>query len=165
MGFFEHYFDIDNSNEEMAVCCPFPHTTAQGAEYRESNPSASVNIKKRLFHCAACGASHNELSFIQKVYECTFGNAARIVKVFNNAEDLEQWEQYMHTDAATQAAAKAQALSLGISEQVFNELRIASSVAGILMFPVFINKKLVDIRTYEPGATPKVKSRQGAISG
>ena len=88
MGFFEYYFDVSNEDnvEEVAVRCPFPHTTSSGAEYYESNPSAHINTKTRMFHCKVCNQGHSEISLITKLYDTTYGNATRLVKVFNNDE-------------------------------------------------------------------------------
>lgn len=160
MGFFERYFGISEDADEVAVRCPFPHRTESGLEYFETNPSAHVNTKQRLFHCKVCNQGHSETAFIAKVLECTYGNAARLAKVFNNSEDIREW------DACTQldASAKAMANRLGISDEVLQDLHVAG-MENTLQFPVFINDKLIDIRTYKPGGTPKIKSRQGAISG
>lgn len=163
MGFFEYYFDVSNEDnvEEVAVRCPFPHTTSSGAEYYESNPSAHINTKTRMFHCKVCNQGHSEISLITKLYDTTYGNATRLVKVFNNDETLEQWKQY--TTLSTEAIALAD--SLGISKQVLEELHVANNVEGTLLFPVFMQDKLIDIRAYTPGGTPKVKSRPGALQG
>lgn len=92
MGFFEHYFNIEDSGDEHAVCCPFPHHTNTGLEYYETNPSAHVNTKDRLFHCKVCNEGHSEVSFIKAVLQCTFANATRISKAFNNYETYEEWQ-------------------------------------------------------------------------
>lgn len=44
------------------------------------------------------------------------------------------------------------------------ELKLGSGGMGV-SFPVFVDDNLVDVRTYNPGGTPKVKSIMGAISG
>lgn len=163
MGFFEYYFDItsESGREEQAVRCPFPHTTPDGTEYYETNPSAHINVKSRTFHCKVCNQGHSEVSFIAKLYSTTYGNATRLSKVFNNEETLAQWKQY--TTLST--SAKELIKTLGISEEVAKELHIANNVEGTLLFPVFMKDKLVDIRAYTPGGTPKIKSRPGALSG
>lgn len=88
MGFFERFFGISEDADEVAVRCPFPHRTESGLEYFETNPSAHVNTKQRLFHCKVCNQGHSETAFIAKVLECTYGNAARLAKVFNNSEEI-----------------------------------------------------------------------------
>lgn len=163
MGFFEYYFNIDptESREEVAVCCPFPHTSSEGVEYYEAHPSAHVNLKNRTFHCKVCNQGHSEITLITKLYNTTFGNATRLSKLFSNDETLEQWKEY------TQLTDEGKALgeSLGISEQVMEELHVANNTADTLMFPVFMKDKLIDIRSYTPNGTPKVKSRPGALTG
>jgi hypothetical protein len=163
VGFFEHYFDIvnDGGNEEVAVRCPFPHVTPTGVEYYESNPSAHINTKTRMFHCKVCNQGHSEISFITKIFDTSYGNATRLAKVFNNDETLDQWKQY--TTLSTDAIALAE--SLGISKEVLEELHVANNVEGTLLFPVFMKDKLVDIRAYTPGGNPKIKSRPGALQG
>ena len=162
MGFFEYYFKTDSEyGEEMAVPCPFPHHTSTGAEYFETNPSAHVNVKNRIFHCKVCNKGHSEKSFISEIYGCTYGDAARITKVFNNDETLQQWQEYTHMNEAGYQLAE----SLGITRAIIDELHVSSQVEGTLAFPVFMNNKLIDIRTYTPGGTPKVKSRTGCLSG
>ena len=162
MGFFEYYFNTGSEyGEEVAVPCPFPHHTSTGAEYFETNPSAHVNVKNRMFHCKVCNKGHSEKSFISEVYGCTYGDAARLTKVFNNDETLQQWNEYTQMSEAGYQLAE----SLGISREVIDELRVASQVEGTLAFPVFMNNKLIDIRTYTPGGNPKVKSRPGCLSG
>lgn len=163
MGFFEYYFNIDPTEyrEEVAVRCPFPHTSAEGVEYYETHPSAHVNIKSRTFHCKVCNQGHSEVTLITKLYNTTFGNATRLNKVFSNDETLEQWEQY--TELTPEGVELG--TSLGISEEVLKELHVANNTADTLMFPVFMKDKLIDIRSYTPGGTPKVKSRPGAVTG
>ena len=163
MGFFEYYFDLTNESnrEEVAVRCPFPHTTPNGVQYYETNPSAHINIKNRMFHCKVCNQGHSEVSFITKLYNTTYGNATRLSKVFNNEETLEQWKQF--TTLSTGALQLAD--SLGISKEVLEELHVANNVEGTLLFPVFMHNKLIDIRAYTPGGNPKIKSRPGALSG
>lgn len=163
MGFFEYYFNIDVSEnrEEVAVCCPFPHTSPTGGEYMEAHPSAHVNIKSRTFHCKVCNQGHSEVTMITKLYNTTFGNATRLSKLFNNDETLEQWDEYTQLTPEGVELGK----TLGISEEVLKELHVANNTNDTLMFPVFMKNKLIDIRSYTPNGTPKVKSRPGALTG
>lgn len=160
-GFFQYYFSITGDGDEQAVCCPFPHQTSSGLEYFETHPSAHVNLKERLFHCKVCGAGHSEVSFIKTVLECTYANAVRLSKAFNNTEDMEEWRKYIPLpDEAIELCH-----SFNISDNVINELDIKSSVTGTISFPVAMYGKLIDIRTYTPNGTPKMKSRTGAAYG
>ena len=163
MGFFEYYFGITNDSyhEETAVCCPFPHSTPSGAQYYETNPSAHVNLTNRMFHCKVCNQGHSEISFITKLYETTYGDATRLAKVFNNTETLEEWDSFTALNQDGAALVK----SLGISEETARALHIANVTPDAIMFPVTMRGKLIDVRTYSPGGTPKIRSRRGAISG
>ena len=163
MGFFEHYFGIDDTEgrEEIAVCCPFPHTSLEGTQYFEHNPSAHVNLKSRTFHCKVCNQGHSEITLITKLYDTTYGNATRLSKVFSNEETLEQWNNYTNlTPGGIELGEK-----LGISKEVMEELHVANNTDDTLLFPVFMKDKLIDIRSYTPGGSPKVKSRPGALTG
>lgn len=162
MGFFERYFELEgDSKEEVAVRCPFPHTTPNGVTYYETNPSAHVNTKTRMYHCKVCNQGHSEVSFITKLYGTTYGNATRLARVFNNEETLEQWLEYTTLDEAGKQLCER----LGISREVAEELHLANTTPDTLLFPVFMHDKLIDIRAYTPGGSPKIKSRPGALSG
>ena len=91
--FFEDYFGITDSGVEANVYCPFPHRTANGISYFETNPSAHVNTSDRVFHCKACGVGHNETSFIKAILGCSFIYAKKLLNCFNNDEDLFQWKE------------------------------------------------------------------------
>ena len=159
--FFEDYFGIDSAAVEANVTCPFPHYTANGMPYLESNPSAHVNTQDRVFHCKACGVGHNETSFIQQILGCSFIYAKKLLACFNTDEDVYQWKQ----DTALSETGRVLANRLGISNEVLEELHVASSDTDSLMFPVFMYDHLLDVRKYNPGGKPKVKSRTHCPSG
>lgn len=159
--FFEDYFGIDSAATEVNVPCPFPHRTANGIAYLESNPSAHVNTQDRVFHCKACGVGHNEISFIQQILGCSFVYAKKLLNCFNNDEDLYQWKQ----STSLSDASRTLAHTLGISDAVLEELNVASSDTDNLMFPVFMYDHLLDVRKYNPGSKPKVKSRTNCPAG
>lgn len=159
--FFEDYFSIDSTAVETAVCCPFPHHTVNGISYLETNPSAHVNTQDRVFHCKACGTGHNETSFIQAILGCSFIYAKKLLNCFKTEEDRTQWI----TDTTISADSKALANRLGISDAVLSELNVASSDTNDLMFPVFMYDHLLDIRKYNPGNKPKIKSRTNCPAG
>lgn len=161
MGFFEHYFNIEDSGDEHAVCCPFPHHTNTGLEYYETNPSAHVNTKDRLFHCKVCNEGHSEVSFIKAVLQCTFANATRISKAFNNYETYEEWQRCREINDNLIGMCQR----FNITDTVREELSLLSNTENSICFPVFLYGKLVDIRTYIPDGKPKMRSRAGAPSG
>lgn len=159
--FFEYYFsDFDLSKKQSAVCCPFPHQTVEGLEYFESRPSAHVNTDDRLFHCKSCGLGYNETGFIARVLGTSYEHAMKISKYFDNYDDLASWNENIIT---TQIKEKCN--GLGISNEVIDELHIKTEDTHTIAFPVIMYGKVVDVRTYNPGGDPKIKSRPGASAG
>lgn len=161
MSFLSDYFGLVGVSEETAVCCPFPHHTESGIEYFESNPSAHVNTSSKVFHCKACGAGHNEMTFMQAVLGCDFVLAKKLQRCFDNSEDLLEWEN----NTSVSDEGRAHVNSLGISDAVIQELHIKTTGANGIQFPVFMYNHLVDIRKYNPGCKPKVTSRAGCPTG
>ena len=161
MGFFESYFNIVGAGEEeVAVVCPFPHHTTSGLEYFESNPSAHVNTRIRTIHCKVCDHGYSELQFVTAILDCSYGDAMRLIKAFNNKETVAEWE-YTPINEHTINLCK----QLGMTEDVIKELKLGSMLDGTVMFPIFLYGHLIDVRTYTPGGKPKIKSRTGAASG
>ena len=163
MGFFEHYFNIQEGGSEHTVCCPFPHSTLQGVQYFETHPSAHINTVDRLFHCKVCNAGHSEVSFIKALLHCSFANAQRINKAFNNTEDITQWKECLGSGHNTALPTFLERFN--IDKTVAEDLMLLSNTENVISFPVFMYDKLIDIRTYMPDTKPKVRSRLGAASG
>lgn len=163
MSFFEYYFsEYDFNKKETAVCCPFPHHTSSGAEYFESNPSAHINLEKGLYHCKVCGEGKSEVAFIAEIFGCSYEVAIKIQKQFRNEnEDKFNWTSKVKLTSDI----KNKCNNLGITDEVINELNIATEEGNEISFPVFIYDKLLDVRSYRPGHEPKIKSRKGALSG
>ena len=148
----------------MAVCCPFPHAIPGTTQtYLEQHPSAHVNLEDGLFHCKSCGRGMNEVQFITESLGCTYGNAIRISTLCKNNEDRYLWQH--DADCILQDGERQLARQFGISDTVISELELVSRGPGAIAFPVFLHDKLMDIRTYTPGAKPKVRSRSGAMAG
>lgn len=162
MGFLTDFFDITDERTETPVCCPFPHYTESGLEYMESHPSAHVNTELNLFHCKVCGESGSEVSMISKLLGCSSPVAHKLQCCFNSDETIEEWDKETLTDAT-----KQRALDLGISEKVIEELHIKTPTytEDVIGFPVFMYDHLIDIRQYNPGGNPKIKSRKNCPSG
>lgn len=163
MGFLLDYFDITDEKTEMPVCCPFPHYTPSGQEYQESRASAHVNTEEGLFHCKVCGESGSEITMISKLLGCSSPVAHKLQRCFNSDETVDEWDKEMTLTDAT----KNRALNLGISEEVIKELKIKTPTytEDIMAFPVFMYDHLIDIRQYNPGGSPKIKSRKDCPSG
>lgn len=162
MGFLLDYFDITDEKTEVAVCCPFPHYTESGLEYMESHPSAHVNTEENLFHCKVCGESGSEITMISKLLGCSSPVAHKLQRCFNSDETIEEWDKENLTEAT-----KNRALNLGISQHVIDELHIKTPTytEDIIAFPVFMYNHLIDVRQYNPGGNPKIKSRTGCPAG
>lgn len=161
-SFFEHYFDeYDFSKRETAVCCPFPHHTESGFQYKETNPSAHINLDKGLFHCKVCDKGLSETAFISELFGCSYESAIKISKLFTTREDLYTWKQLTLTDEI-----KDKCLSLGISEEVIESLHLRTEVGDEISFPVLMYNKVVDVRSYRPqDRANKIRSRVGTTSG
>ena len=162
-SFFEYYFDeYDFSKKETAVCCPFPHHTASGMEYQETNPSAHVNLDKGLFHCKVCDKGLSEIAFIAEVLGCRYEDATKIAKMFTTKEDRFTWEN----DIQLTPEIKQKCLDLGISETVINDLQLKTELGDEIAFPVFMYGKVVDVRSYRPqDRANKIRSRVGTTTG
>lgn len=165
MSFLTEYFGILEGTKEQAVFCPFDHHTASGIPYKETRPSAHVNSMEKLFHCKACNTGLSELQFIQKILGCDYAQARKLQQVFDTDETLADWEDSVALTKET----KQRALALGISEEVLEELKIRTPAPpfrqNIISFPVFMFDHLIDIRNYDPGQTPKIRSRKDALAG
>lgn len=162
-SFFEYFFEeLDGSQEEQQVLCPYPHYTESGLVYSESNPSAGVNLEKNVFNCLRCGTSKSEVGFIKDQIGCTYEEAVQIKRVFEEGfETITNWSDA--TELPDEIRGLAQ--SLGISNEVIDELNIRSSDYTSISFPVTIYGKIFDVRNYNPGGRPKVKSRPRTMSG
>lgn len=163
MSFLSEYFNIVEGLKEIAVCCPFDHFTTSGIPYKESNPSAHVNTIEHLFHCKVCSVGYSEAQFIQQLFDCSYMDAKRIQRCFETQEDIEQWEQSTQLTEAS----RQRALDLGISAEVIEELKLRTPTGSqdLIAFPLFMFDHLVDIRKYDPGHKPKVRSRSNCPSG
>ena len=163
MSFFTDFFNISENGGETAVCCPFDHFTVNGIPYKETNPSAHVNTEKKVFNCKVCGAGFSETQFIQHIFDCSYMDAKRLEKAFETNEDIIEWNSI----TSLSEESKQKGVNLGISPEVLTELNVATptGTTDLLAFPVFIYGHLIDVRVYNPGCKPKVKSRTGCPSG
>ncbi len=162
MGFLTEYFDIVSDKTEVAVCCPFTHYTENGMPYLENNPSAHVNTEKGMFHCKVCGEAGNEVQMIEKLLGCNRNTAYKIKEAFDTTEDVYEWDK-----EKLNTATKERILKLGISEETINELKLKTALytEDHICFPVFMFGHLLDIRTYNPGGDPKIRSRFKSPNG
>lgn len=161
MSFFQYFFSIDEDREEAVVPCIFPHQTSNGVEYYEQNPSAHINTEKNLYHCKSCGRGYSEPKFITEVLGCSYSSAIKLQMLFNNTEDKVEWDR-----CTLQRDTLNKILSFNISPEVVDKLALKTGLKpDTIAFPVFLFNKLVDVRMYNPGGKPKMKSRAGAPAG
>lgn len=163
MSFLASYFNVVESTQDISVLCPFDHFTSSGIAYKESRPSAHINTTKGVFHCKVCDVGYSEIQIIQQLLGCTYIEALKLQRCFDNIEDKTLWE----AETTLSEASKQRALNFGISERVLNELsiRTPTNTTDLIAFPVFMFDHLIDIRKYDPGNSPKIKSRQLSPSG
>jgi hypothetical protein len=165
---FEHFFkevDFNSANDsgEVAVACPFPHTTNDGKRYYETNPSAHINTEKSLYHCKVCGEKHSEASFLVSQTNLAYGKAVEVIDELQNHNITANWEiavNALKTNSITQSLIK----KLKFSKEAVDFLRIGFEGEGI-SYPVYVYGQLMDVRKYRPGQQPKVMSRSGAKAG
>lgn len=147
MGYFEKHFNIisevANSKGEVKVLCPF---------HSDTNPSATVNLDKRLFHCWVCGneASGSEAQFMAKVEGISEGEAYKKILAMSS-KDRENWtlnakaELWINQDILNACEV------LGITREVLDDLDIGVVEyfgKPFLGVPVFYKNSLKDIRGY-----------------
>lgn len=161
MSILLDYFGLHEGEGEQAVCCPFPHTNTAGEQYLEANPSASVNTDDPVMHCKVCNTGWSESSFIRDKLLATPNHSIRLAHMFKTDETLRKWKATPMTDVVELAE------SLGISAEVARALHVAGDPdePGMIMFPVFMYNKLLDIRKYTPNGKPKVRGRRGGMNG
>lgn len=168
MRIFENFFqevDFNSANEsgEVAVACPFPHTTENGKRYYETNPSAHINVEKGLFHCKVCGEKHSEASFFVSQAQIPYGKAVEIINDLENNAINTNWMLAVNnykTNTSPQSLTK----KLRFKDEVVDFLQVGFEGEGI-SYPVYVYGQLMDVRKYRPGQTPKVLSRSGASAG
>lgn len=162
--FLASYFGLLEGTGENPVCCPFPHTLPDGTTYLENRASAHVNTTDGVFHCKACDRRFNDMQFLWAMMGGTDHDASKVMNTLLSAQDKIEWD----TSTELSEGSHNKALSLGISEEVIRELEIrtpTNDTEDTLAFPVFLYDKLVDIRVYNPGGKPKIKSLAGATNG
>jgi DNA primase len=162
MRFFESYYsEYDFSGTETAVCCPFPHHTSSGFEYSETNPSAHINSDKSVIHCKVCDKGYSEQQFIAKLFGCSYSDAGKVLFMFDKAIPKSHWQNTELTDKIKQLC-----ISLGISEQVIEELDIKTTVGDDIAFPVIMYNQVIDVRQYRPhDKANKMRGKYGTTTG
>lgn len=165
MEYFKKYFkDVEEKEweqEEVKVCCPF---------HNDTNPSASINTQKGLFHCWVCNIGFNEEQFVAKINNISTTEAIKLLdkyKLGNNEWEYNKgllWSDDKFLDRVRK---------LGLSDNTINEMnlgiyRLQNSNKKLLGIPVFYNNILVDIRKYnllKYDGYPKCSSNENSESG
>ena len=68
--------ELERRGEEWAGLCPF---------HDDHNPSLSVNMQKRVYHCHACGAGGDCFTFVMEHQHCDFMEAVKRLAHFAGA--------------------------------------------------------------------------------
>ena len=165
MKYFEKYFsDVDfREGAEVKVLCPF---------HNDTNPSATINTEKSLFHCWVCGVGYNEAQFIAKINNIDISEAYRVLDKFSENQTQADWHltEKAYLWANTSFLEKVRAL--GLSDEVIEtlDLGITKDELGrfYLGIPVFYNGVLMDVRSYnllKHENALKCKSKTGSQAG
>lgn len=156
MKFLQEYFDVEAYGEHL-VCCPFPHHSAyDDLEYIESNPSAHVNPEKGLFHCKACGRGFDEVGFVEELFGCSKSAAVSFLRCYESSMDSAEYKRNVAYDLCDQ---------FNISHEVADELELSAINEDAIIFPAKAFNHVLDLRLYQPGKKPKVRSRLGSCTG
>lgn len=161
MSFFEAYFsDVPfKASGETAVCCPFPHHDLAGNIYREQVASAHVNVEKGIFHCKVCDTGLSEVGFIARVLDLPYQQAFEVKQLLRQHPETElEWQMIQKPLDTTVLN------PYGLYPQVISECLLGGYQSGFEI-PVLMYGHLMDVRSYNPGGQPKVRSRTGAKSG
>lgn len=155
MKFFTSYFKLHDQqpmdNGEYAVQCPFPHTDGQGNAYQETRASAHINPEKSVFHCKSCDVGFSEAMFLVQKEGISYKNALVYLGAIDEKKSWNnQREAYLNNETPQNLVK-----SLGL-EAVADELQLGYKGIGV-SFPIYVYGDLLDVRTYNPEGTPKVK--------
>lgn len=165
MSYLNEYFGVVGDKTETQVCCPFDHYTGDNIAYKETHPSAHINMEEKLFHCKACGRGFNELQFIQETTGCDYVHARKLQQCFETDNDVFEWDAAAPCSEETRLRTE----NLGVSTEIIKELHIGTPPApfpqDIIAIPVFMFGHLLDIRYYNPGGNPKIRSTKNAMAG
>lgn len=158
---------------ENTVLCPFHH---------EKTPSMKINTEARIFNCFGCGKGGNENDFIEAFYKIDKESIPRFKKLLDISDDLDDYNHYSIVPKELSANTTYQKLiSLGATENMLASLYVgvhtdfATDDDGALeptypsksklVFPIIVKNRVIDLRTYDPGSTPKTKSKANVPAG
>ncbi len=167
-SFFEAYFkdEILNPTGDTQICCPFPHQNGN-LTYYETNPSAGVNLEKKVFHCFTCQRSYSETSFAAEVLGGSYSDATKIVKAINKSSSIESWK-YAESNLELNDDIKNLLINkLQLNIKTIKEMHIGYRGGGeeSITIPIIVYDRIVDLVTYRPGKHPKYIRKTDSISG
>ena len=168
-------FPDDKGNIRM--CCPFIHTKKvfdentweeKEVEYYEKEPSSSINLEMRAFHCFTCDRSYNELDFAMTI---TGRDKESIIREYTTKEELKNdtinWSETQHKALLNSKDTLNKLYNLKVNDETINELKLGY-IMNCLATPVFKNNELVNIARYNinkiPGK-PKNEYNKNANTG
>lgn len=166
MKYFEKYFsdvDFETGAEEVKVLCPF---------HNDTNPSATINVEKDLFHCWVCKEGYNEQQFIAKVNGISNLDAIKVLDKFKENQAQADWKLSEKAELWASEPFLQKVIGMGFSKELIDELDLGITKDDLgrlyLGIPVFYNKVLMDVRSYnllKIDKVPKVRSRSEAQAG
>lgn len=134
----------------------------------DTNPSASINTKKDLFHCWTCDVGYNEEQFIARVNNISSADAIKLLSKYQVEDKWEVEKGLLWSDPLL----LTKTISLGFSKDLINEMKLGlvkdEFGRKYLAIPVYYNGILVDVRRYnimKYENQPKMKSNDGARVG
>lgn len=146
-------FDVI-SDDEVKVKCPF---------HDDQTPSCSVNVRKNVFKCYACGSDGDLVTFLAKVLKTTrrvmwedlsSRYALEDVKIID-ASAVERW----HEAVWSAKPLLKELYARGVTDEVIRARRLGYDGSRITI-PVYNEAGLVvNVRRYLPGAPGKDKMR------
>lgn len=160
MEYFKKYFsEVENWNaEEVKVLCPY---------HQDTNPSASINTEKGLFHCWVCDIGFNEAQFMAKVNNISTTEAIKLIDNYSASDDWQVAVAKMWSDIPF----KNKVNELGLSDDTIHKFKLGLVIDPVsnrktLGIPIFYNNLLVDVRRYNLlgyANVPKVVSEKDRV--
>ena len=154
-------FPDDKGNVPM--CCPFIHTKKEfdnntweerEVQYFEVQPSSSINLNMRVFHCFTCGRTFKEMEFAQAV---TNKDKESIIREYTTKEELQNdtinWETSQHKFLLDNKEVLQKLYNLKITQETIESLKLGY-MTNCLATPVFKNGALVNIARYNINNIP-----------
>ena len=166
MKYFEKYFsnvDFYTGAEEVSVLCPF---------HDDTKPSASINTRKNVFNCLACGKGYSEAQFIAKVNDISLSDAVKVLKKLDENASQTDWQLTEKAELWANEAFLKRVEELGLSRNTIDklDLGIIKDELGRLWLgiPIIYNGVIMDKRSYnllKIENEPKMKALPGSKSG